>query len=74
MSLIARYIPSARLAAMGAGLALLVIVLDQVSKLWVPQTGSASWRRAPARVLRCSILVQSHHGVEPGRQLRALRG
>lgn len=35
MSLIARYIPSARLAAMGAGLALLVIVLDQVSKLWV---------------------------------------
>ncbi len=35
MSLITRYIPSARLAAMGTGLALLVIVLDQVSKLWV---------------------------------------
>lgn len=35
MSALARYIPSARLAAIGAGLAVLVIVLDQASKLWV---------------------------------------
>ena len=35
MSVLARYIPSTRLAAIGAGLAALVIVLDQASKLWV---------------------------------------
>ncbi|AZU03497.1 lipoprotein signal peptidase II, LspA, putative [Glycocaulis alkaliphilus] len=35
MSALARYIPSTRLAAIGAGLAVLVIVLDQASKLWV---------------------------------------
>jgi signal peptidase II len=35
MSALARYVPSARLAAIGAGLAVLVIVLDQASKLWV---------------------------------------
>lgn len=35
MSALARYIPSGRLAAIGAGLAVLVIVLDQASKLWV---------------------------------------
>jgi signal peptidase II len=35
MSALARYIPSTRLAAIGAGLAVLVIVLDQATKLWV---------------------------------------
>lgn len=35
MSALARYIPAARLAAIGAGLAVLVIALDQASKLWV---------------------------------------
>lgn len=35
MNALARYVPSARLALIGAGLAVLVIVLDQASKLWV---------------------------------------
>jgi len=33
--MIARYIPSTRLAAIGAALAVLVIVLDQATKLWI---------------------------------------
>ncbi|MGP1274116.1 MAG: signal peptidase II [Caulobacterales bacterium] len=35
MSLVSRYIPSARLAAFGAGLAVIVIALDQATKLWI---------------------------------------
>ncbi|KPP80777.1 MAG: lipoprotein signal peptidaes LspA [Oceanicaulis sp. HLUCCA04] len=35
MNMLARYIPSARLAAIGAGLAILVIVLDQATKFWI---------------------------------------
>ncbi|MFN3835754.1 MAG: signal peptidase II [Glycocaulis sp.] len=35
MSLLVKYVPSARFAAIGAGLAVLVIALDQASKLWV---------------------------------------
>lgn len=35
MSTLARFIPSARLTAIGSGLAVFVIVLDQVTKLWI---------------------------------------
>lgn len=35
MSLLAKYVPSQRLALIGFGLAVLVIALDQASKLWV---------------------------------------
>lgn len=35
MSMLARIVPSTRLAAIGAGLAVLIIALDQATKLWI---------------------------------------